>query len=269
MKAAIVTLFVLCCALACYASIAPPDGIRLDFTSDSQGYAGADWDWTSSQGVPAGCMRRLGSPSNPSLTKSPTDTMAIGTPGIMSVSASFQAMSSDGMGGAQMNYRLRYSDGSTEERALGIYGIGGYGGEWNPVAEVVVTTKPLTSIELVSLTAFAPYGVTYVFIDAVSITATAAGLIYEPACGISNRAARDPIMQTASANFRFKLYGQVTLIDGDWFSLDDGSGAPISVLAPGYSTTSIGSYASAMGRLDTTTYPPTLTSSAGEVVPLQ
>jgi hypothetical protein len=251
LKTAIVTLSVICCALLCSGSMAATYGIALDFTSGSLGYAGSNWDWCSTEGVPAGSVRMVGVYGPSSLTKSPTDTIAIGTPGITSVSASFLAMSSNGMGGVSMDYRLTYSDGSTELRTLGIAPIGGLGNEWKPVAEVFVTAKPLASIELASFTGIAPpFGPTYVYLDAVSITATGDDPpVSEPGgCGISNRAAYHPIISTVGDTVTFKVWGKATILGSDSFTVDDGSGTPVTVVAPGFGGIQDGDYASASGK---------------------
>jgi len=69
-----------------------------------------------------------------------------------------------------------------------------------------------------------------------------------PAYGISNRAAHHPIISTAAAKFNFRVWGKVTiLVSGNSFTVDDGSGAPVRVVAPGFSGIQNGDYASAKG----------------------
>ncbi|MDO8587337.1 MAG: hypothetical protein Q7T82_09880 [Armatimonadota bacterium] len=69
-----------------------------------------------------------------------------------------------------------------------------------------------------------------------------------PVCGISNKAVYDPIMSAASAKFTFKVSGKVTvLISGYSFTVDDGSGMPVMVVAPGLSGIQDGDYAVASG----------------------
>jgi len=69
-----------------------------------------------------------------------------------------------------------------------------------------------------------------------------------PAYGISNRAAYDPVMSTASTKFNFKVWGKVTnLVSGVSFTVDDGSGTPVNVVAPGFGGIQNGDYASAKG----------------------
>ena len=69
-----------------------------------------------------------------------------------------------------------------------------------------------------------------------------------PVFGISNRAAYDPIISSASAKFSFKVWGKVTILGGDSFSVDDGSGTPVTVVVPGFSGIANGDYASAKGK---------------------
>ena len=88
----------------------------------------------------------------------------------------------------------------------------------------------------------------------------------EPArvVGITNRAAHDPIIASASASYQFKLWGRVTILGTDSFRLDDGSGMPITVVAPGFSGIGDGDYAAASGSLSGGT----LTSAASSVLKL-
>lgn len=256
--------------LLCPGLMAASYSIQLDFASGSQGYAGTDWNWSSTEGVPAGSMRKLGNFGDSPLMKSPMDTITIPTPGIMSVSASLQAMSSNGMGAIAMNYRLTYSDGSTEQRQLGIWGIGGWGNEWKPATETFDTARPLASIELLSIMGIAPnYEPTYVYIDAVSITATGGAPVTEPAYGISNRAAYDPIISTALASTSFRVWGLVTTRGIDAFDLDDGSGMVVRVAAPGFSGIGDGDYASAKGKFSGEGPDRVLNAQATDVVKLQ
>lgn len=85
-----------------------------------------------------------------------------------------------------------------------------------------------------------------------------------PAVTINNSAAGDPIMAQAKKNFKFTVFGRVDFNDSfsiDTFTVDDGSGKPILVKAPGHTINPF-DYARATGILDPTTNPPTLTSSA-------
>ncbi len=76
---------------------------------------------------------------------------------------------------------------------------------------------------------------------------------------ISNRDTRHQIISSAKANFRFTVWGRVSALDGGGFTLDDGSGAPVRVLAEGVQGLSEGDYARATGTLD----------NSGEIVVLQ
>lgn len=90
--------------------------------------------------------------------------------------------------------------------------------------------------------------------------------IDQPTVGVTNRAAADYITTTGGANFRFTLWGVVTVIDDDSFTLDDGSGSPITVLASGSSGLANGDYAKATGvLLNKTGDPPTLISCAAAI----
>lgn len=260
MKTAIAIYFTLLFVLICTSSFAslPPSAIQLDFTYGSEGYGGVNWGWYSYDGF----MQQLGDFNSNYLSKSPTDKVTFGTPNLMIVRASYWAMSSNGMGGVDMNYQLTYSDDTTDMHTLSIAGIGGMGNVWIPVSEGFITPKPLKSVEIASFCGLGPgFGPTWVCLDAVRITTE----IYKPGYLISSRAAHAPIMQTASANYRFKVYGKVTIVNGNSFDVDDGSGPAIRVNAAGYSGISIGDYASAVGTLDVRTEPITITSSAEEV----
>ncbi len=70
----------------------------------------------------------------------------------------------------------------------------------------------------------------------------------EPEYGISNKAAYDPIISTASGNFSFKVWGKVTILGADSFTLDDGSGMPVTVTTPGESGDWDGDYAFVTGK---------------------
>ncbi len=90
-----------------------------------------------------------------------------------------------------------------------------------------------------------------------------------PAYGISNRAAHHPIISTAAARFNFKVWGEVTnLVSGNSFTVDDGSGAPVDVVAPGFSGIQNGDYASAQGGLSGEGPSRVLNAQASDVVKL-
>jgi len=84
--------------------------------------------------------------------------------------------------------------------------------------------------------------------------------------GITNKAARDPIMDGARRWYDFAVWGSVIVLNGDEFTVNDGSG-PVKVIAVGHSLSN-NDYARAVGSLDNTTDPPTLTSSAARVCKL-
>jgi hypothetical protein len=88
----------------------------------------------------------------------------------------------------------------------------------------------------------------------------------QPLNGMNNKAASDPVSLTASAMFNFKVWGIVTIIDADSFTLDDGSGVPVKVIAPGYSGIANGDKATAIGKLSGENPNRVLNSKASEVV---
>ncbi len=82
---------------------------------------------------------------------------------------------------------------------------------------------------------------------------------------ISNRDTRHSIIDVAKDNFQFTIWGRVSGLDADGFTLDDGSGAPVRVLAAGVQTLADGDYAKATGTLDNSGDAVTLQSSAAQV----
>ena len=91
----------------------------------------------------------------------------------------------------------------------------------------------------------------------------------EPAYGISNRAAYDPIISTASAKFSFQVWGKVTILGSNSFAVDDGAGMPVTVVAPGFSGIQNGDYASAKGKFSGEGSNRVLNAQASDVVKLQ
>ncbi|MDO8588279.1 MAG: SUMF1/EgtB/PvdO family nonheme iron enzyme [Armatimonadota bacterium] len=90
------------------------------------------------------------------------------------------------------------------------------------------------------------------------------------AYGINNRAASDPIMSTASARFNFRVWGKVTiLVSGNSFTVDDGSGMPVKVVAPGFSGIQDEDYACALGAFSGEGSNRVLNAQASDVVKLQ
>jgi len=81
---------------------------------------------------------------------------------------------------------------------------------------------------------------------------------------ISNRAARDFVMNTASSNWRFAVCGKVTVVDSNNIDLDDGSGVTIRVTAPSHNLVT-GSIVRAAGVLNPNTNPVSLRSCASAV----
>lgn len=77
-------------------------------------------------------------------------------------------------------------------------------------------------------------------------------ILRAPIVGAGNKAVLDTIMQSAAPNYNWVLWGKVTIIDSSKFSIDDGSGVDIEVLAPGYDFLGVGngSYVTVRGTLD-------------------
>jgi len=80
-----------------------------------------------------------------------------------------------------------------------------------------------------------------------------------PSFGLNNRAVTDAIMKDVSGSYVFTVWGKVTKIDEDSFSVDDGSGKPIKVIAADHGLAD-GNYVSVRGTLDVSSSPPVLTS---------
>ena len=94
--------------------------------------------------------------------------------------------------------------------------------------------------------------VTVVASDASGNNATDSSGTYLTALirGASNKAAWGAEMNAASSIYLFKFWGKVTEVDNNSFTLDDGSGSPITVNAVGYKTKiSTGDFAAARGIL--------------------
>ncbi len=90
-----------------------------------------------------------------------------------------------------------------------------------------------------------------------------------PICAITNRSAcYDAVVPAVSGRYQFKIWGKVTIIDGDSFMLDDGSGSPVRVIAPGYSGITGAGYASAVGTLSGFGSDSVLNSSPSDVIKL-
>jgi len=69
-----------------------------------------------------------------------------------------------------------------------------------------------------------------------------------PVYSLINRGIFDQIMSDAQSKFVFMIWGRVTVLDGDSFTLDDGSHKPVTVYATNHGLTT-GQYATARGFL--------------------
>ncbi len=78
--------------------------------------------------------------------------------------------------------------------------------------------------------------------------------------GITNRDAHHSIISMAKDNFQFRMWGRVLVIDGNKFTIDDGSGLPVEVLFNGHNLIS-GNYVVVEGKLSGSN-PPVLTANA-------
>lgn len=56
----------------------------------------------------------------------------------------------------------------------------------------------------------------------------------KPIVGASLKSLGEPIVQSVVDNYDWMLWGAVTVIDGDSFTIDDGSGEPVKVIAPSH-----------------------------------
>ena len=83
--------------------------------------------------------------------------------------------------------------------------------------------------------------------DAIRIVTGAAGP--KPEVGVSNKAILDALTTTAAPNYIWVFWGKVAVVDADNFTMDDGSGVIITVVAPSPGLSS-GAYVSARGTLD-------------------
>ncbi len=99
---------------------------------------------------------------------------------------------------------------------------------------------------------------TALYEDAYAVNVVSAGAL--PKMGANNRAVVDAIMADAAADYTWVLWGEATVIDANSFTIDDGSGINIKVVAPGHAVVN-GDYVSVAGTLDVGAAPVTLTSS--------
>lgn len=81
---------------------------------------------------------------------------------------------------------------------------------------------------------------------------------------VGNAATRDPAMVEFSKSHQFTVWGTVTTLDADSFTVDDGSGSPVKVLATGHGVQS-GEFARAEGLLDVTGDPSVLSSAVSKI----
>lgn len=70
-----------------------------------------------------------------------------------------------------------------------------------------------------------------------------------PCVGLSNKAASDPIILHASTKYMFTVWGKARITGENTLELDDGSGSPITVEAPGFSGIVDGDCVKATGLL--------------------
>jgi hypothetical protein len=70
--------------------------------------------------------------------------------------------------------------------------------------------------------------------------------------GTSCKSLSQGIIAATLSQYRFRVWGRVTIVDAGRFTVDDGSGAPVTVVAPGYQAQGIdsGDFVSAWGTLD-------------------
>ncbi|MGC8861704.1 MAG: sialate O-acetylesterase [Armatimonadota bacterium] len=87
----------------------------------------------------------------------------------------------------------------------------------------------------------------------------------KPVVGTSLRSLGDSILDSAADKYDWVLWGAVTVIDADSFTIDDGSGAPVRVIATNHGLSNT-KYVCVRGSLDRGTTPPTLTMKSIEVL---
>ncbi|MCE5198888.1 MAG: hypothetical protein ABFD54_14600 [Armatimonadota bacterium] len=106
------------------------------------------------------------------------------------------------------------------------------------------------------------YGVSYNDVTPGEPTPTA------PVVGINNKAVNDSIIAPASANYQFKVWGRVSILSTNSFTVDDGSGVPVTVIAPSYTGIANGNYVSVVGTLTDQSGTRVLNAKASDVVKL-
>jgi len=98
---------------------------------------------------------------------------------------------------------------------------------------------------------------TVLYEDAYALNVVTSGAL--PEVGTSNKSILDAIMADAAPDYVWVLWGKATVIDAGSFSIDDGSGVTIKVVAPSH-TVANDDYVSVRGTLNVSTSPATLTS---------
>lgn len=99
-----------------------------------------------------------------------------------------------------------------------------------------------------------PHAVTVVCLDAEGNSSTDTGTSYLTASiiGLPNKSLlSDSAVQMAAGTYLFRAWGSVVAVEGDCFTLSDGSSTPIDVCCPGHGLTP-GDFAVASGRWEVT-----------------
>jgi len=93
------------------------------------------------------------------------------------------------------------------------------------------------------------YDITNVDANSSSGVVSGPSVMPEPTVtlGVSCRAVRDFVTRGAVRRFRFKIWGRVSVLTANSFTLDDGSGRPVTVVSQGFTGIKNGDYASASG----------------------
>lgn len=84
--------------------------------------------------------------------------------------------------------------------------------------------------------------------------------------GIRGASLNDPILSWNSLPYRFTTWGRAQNVTADGFQLDDGSGVPVNVEAPGHSGIANGDYASATGVVEPWRAPLTVRCDPRDIV---
>jgi len=78
-------------------------------------------------------------------------------------------------------------------------------------------------------------------------------------CGLNNKATGDPIMSAASGAFVFTVWGKVTVVGANSFTVDDGSNRPVTIIYANHGFAN-NDYVSATGTLNVSGISPVLTA---------